>query len=985
MGRAKKTDSREINKKIESIKGLIIASNNKKNDGINKMLDGDVFRHFVTDDGAACSQEDIIRSLLAKKDTFSILPTGTGKSLCFQMAACFSEGLTVVITPLVALIADQVDTFNKRYAEKVVRTALGDDVPTPRAASPGIGRMTTHALLDDIATCRQPGSSYEYKLLYVSPERLANEKFRRLFAEYINPASPKHIHISNIIIDEVHCMSQWGFDFRESYLRIPEFVSMLQDRPVIGAFTATATPVDISDICTVLDLTPPSAKRQRGKRDCNFFICYDKRSNLYLHVIDCLTPPKEPLKSANATKSIKPKKPYPRLTHLRYLLKANADKPCIIYCSTVAQVETLCTQLKSMKGDNFSPLVYHAQLSRKKREENAYLFENGKAHILIATLAYGMGIDIGNIAMIVHYDVPRSLEEYYQEVGRAGRDRQCEAQCYLLYTQTPRYDSDGYDDNTDSANGTFIHTLNWYFKDIQSHSIEAMPIASHFSEEIIGRMHYMELLRLAMVRWYCNTYKAVTVPSGKENNDCHETQDSVLSFLRGTIDIETVVKEFLEFAKNNMPAADFDIVSDILSYSGFNGTSNPYENSEALLSSQAGIVKALREINDLHINNTAIANLIRWHPERIKYNTPDTLTIREWKKASVPSYSERAALATTDIREDTLLLLVPKDSGNPDRWYDIDFIQTLLNESTAMHKKAALLLTIDERYVVRAVYRYSGSAWKKGLQSDIESFISHSAEELLPWSLVRNRNTGQDGDKQTGDRNEFLLHFVPGQRVRTIEYELSSTQPIDYFDMCILDAIYSLIINRRPIIYVKNIWEILSGNPDVHFSRAGSKIQSRIEEGIERLCRVTIRIEDDNLRLPHGGKAVCEAMLNLRRRSDGERGYDYSPGYVPVLFRYAENINGEIIKIPTNLLNYGKLEKIVKQTPSCRNATIENAVLTHYILHRKAIANKTHRGKHINPATFQRITAPYVSKSADIAAVTDKYSTIVEALELIGF
>lgn len=270
----------------------------------------------------------------------------------------------------------------------------------------------------------------QYKLLYVSPERLYNPKFIRALYD----AEQNGLRINHVVIDEVHCMSQWGFDFRESYLYIADFISRRPIRPIISAFTATATPKDIAEIKNILHL-PVDKKDYSDKKYAEFFYS-DKRGNLSLNVIPCSD-------CGNAEnvrdESGAPVSPKTRLATLIGILEKNIDRICIIYRTTVSGVNELYNTLKNNELLKERLVKYHAQMQTPSKKKNQDLFSNSYdnskdydksndsskpcKNIMIATKAFGMGIDKGDISLVIHYDMPRSLEDYYQEVGRAGREQ----------------------------------------------------------------------------------------------------------------------------------------------------------------------------------------------------------------------------------------------------------------------------------------------------------------------------------------------------------------------------------------------------------------------------------------------------------------------------------------------------------------------------------------------------------------------------------
>jgi ATP-dependent DNA helicase RecQ len=313
-------------------------------------------------------QEEIIDALLSGKDVLAVMPTGAGKSLCYQIPALILEGLTVVISPLISLMKDQV-------------SALSDaGIPATFLNS----SLSPKEYADTLAGAVQ-GS---YRILYIAPERLQRNDMYRL-------AEGRPIPM--VVIDEAHCVSQWGHDFRPSYLFIAEFIRMLSKRPITAAFTATATGKVREDIRNILNQKDPLS-----------LITGFNRENLYFGV---------------------ERPPDKHRTLLAYLEKYR-HKSGIIYCSTRKTVDDLCRALNAW---GFSAAPYHAGLDDQERHKNQDDFIYDRTPIMIATNAFGMGIDKSNVSFVIHYNMPKNIESYYQEAGRAGRDGEA-ADCILFYS-----------------------------------------------------------------------------------------------------------------------------------------------------------------------------------------------------------------------------------------------------------------------------------------------------------------------------------------------------------------------------------------------------------------------------------------------------------------------------------------------------------------------------------------------------------------------
>lgn len=345
-------------------------------------------------------QEALADSILAGRDTLGVMPTGAGKSICFQVPAMLLPGITLVISPLISLMTDQVNALR----QSGINAAYINSSLTP-AQSSAVIRNAANGM---------------YKLIYAAPERLEAEAFVRFAAA---------ADISMITVDEAHCISQWGQDFRPSYLGIPSFVNKLAKRPIISAFTATATKAVRDDIIKILRLNSP-----------NTFVTGFDRKNLYFGVMN----------------------PKNKLDALLALIKeytGTNGRSGIIYCSTRKNVETVCSRL----ADEGYPVTrYHAGLSEAERSTNQDDFTYDRKRIMVATNAFGMGIDKSNVSYVIHYNMPKDVESYYQEAGRAGRDGS-PADCILLYSgqdvMTNRFliDKSRSNSELDSKTADFIH------------------------------------------------------------------------------------------------------------------------------------------------------------------------------------------------------------------------------------------------------------------------------------------------------------------------------------------------------------------------------------------------------------------------------------------------------------------------------------------------------------------------------------------------
>lgn len=374
----------------------------------------DILKKYFGYDSFREGQEPIIQSILSGRDALAIMPTGAGKSLCYQVPALLLPGITLVISPLISLMQDQVKSLN----EAGIHAAFINSSLTETQISKAL----------DLA------SRGIYKIIYVAPERLESDRFMQ-FA--------RNSEISMVTVDEAHCISQWGQDFRPSYLKIVEFIGRLPARPVVSAFTATATKEVKTDIECILKLDHPSV-----------VVTGFDRENLYYSVEHVAGKKKD--------------------AFVADYIRKHPDESGIIYCATRKNVDALYEMLFR---SGVPVTSYHAGIDSNVRKKNQDDFIYDRAQVVVATNAFGMGIDKSNVRFVIHYNMPQSMENYYQEAGRAGRDGE-NSQCILLFSAQ------------DVMIGKFL---------LDNKSFEEMD------EEDIELIRQRDAYRLQVMEGYCKT------------------------------------------------------------------------------------------------------------------------------------------------------------------------------------------------------------------------------------------------------------------------------------------------------------------------------------------------------------------------------------------------------------------------------------------------------------------------------------------------
>lgn len=552
-------------------------------------------------------QKDIIRNILSGRDVMAILPTGFGKSVCFQLPAVMMKGITLVISPLVSLMQDQVEELKERNIPALC-LSKGEETSKKEMFSAIVAG--------------------KYKLIYTAPERLKREDFIRLV---------KQLDISMIAVDEAHCVSMWGYDFRPDYLTISKFIRKLPKRPVIAAFTATATKFLQEDVIKALQLKKPYAPETKYAREnltFNVQICGDKAS--------------------------KTKRMY-------QFLEEHKDECGIIFCATVETVNNLCQDLQE-KG--YTVTKYHGQLRKKTRDANQRFFKKREKGIMVATNAYGMGINKKNVRYVLHYNVPASIENYYQEAGRAGRDRK-PARSRLLFLED------------DVA--------------VHEQMIKMQKEESVFPEEIAEFRYQLARKRLTYMKEYCYCTKK------KKGEKTFPEQDS---------------QKLQKYIQEYFFGRDFQEEQDETQQKGILYTQQKLEEQYHLLEEH------LQKKNILFVNRTKVASVLRngTYPWGEEYEVVVGSPKAEWRRTVICQLKgERLNYFDMMVADAVFTLEVLEEK----RIYVKNIAQLLsgdLNISLQKSKKEAIANSIEKMRNIEIVIDRSRS---------MDLGISYGEEEKL--------------------------------------------------------------------------------------------------------------------------------------------------------------------------------------------------------------------------------------------------------------
>lgn len=956
------------------------------------------------------SQYNIISSMIKGKDVLAMMPTGTGKSLCFEIPAICSEGLTIVVSPITALIDSQAIGFNERYKKMITSSSSNadkqEDSVIPRAAYSGMYDLHGAAIINEILTgdIGQTvfGKKVNYKILYVSPERLMQSKFRRCFMAAVRD---KGLRVSRIVYDEVHCFSQWGWSFRPSYLGtirwIKEYESITGQRLPRAGFTATATKADISRVTELLEM-----------KNLKMFLSLELNRNIDIQFRGLF-------KSVVDDNSDDVPTEVSLQTALNEYLAANGDfEKCIIFCSQKRTVDALVkrintwTELPLDCADSIGKhkcIKYHAGMDRdiKAKADASFRMENTEADaadILTASIAYGLGINNDKVDLVINYGLAKSFEEYIQMIGRAGRGGK-DGKSLLLYKKYSPSDRA-------SMIASAAKVLRWELKLNDSSPINELD------------EKYKDLLIMLQIYRFCR-YKEmieqclkldVTERRGLLEELTYEYFAFDVSDPKNAPEIKGCIKKFTD-----------EVITCYWKYISALDKKTVTENSKEKLESIERKKKSYSEVVEiaqkawintkqvidyfykadsnkedgdmygqlrtilktpqmLKINNTQVANTIRKNKKdyrskhRLSLDTRCEITQKERFMRSVITWyrdeDNHGKLVNANIREATGLLYIPRDRINDSYESILSFVDEQYKQWEKHNSKTELkyIYGIEyvpeakrfiskyesekyKAYVVRIIWEMVDGEWKLmhlEQSSDIgKNYKKYCEDNLIPIddggdssenkqkylethvgadvNVIRITESNKTFQRYTFERQmdnkDPKLVTVKKLRERKISFIISQINelPLDsaeriisYFDMCVFDAVYSLTFEGQNRIYLQSIWRVLSGDPKAVLSggyrnESGTHgIKTKLTESIEKLKNLRITIEDSQI---EGGKieGVFLPLSPNVTKSKKENGnvFGYILDEMPVLARYAEELNGEFISIPTQKMNIKQYDKKV--------------------------------------------------------------------------
>lgn len=799
-------------------------------------------------------QKTIFNKLVAGKDKIAVLPTGSGKSFCFQAPACLLDGITLVISPLSVLIKDQVCHFNDKKIIINGKTIRAVDIK--------------EYCLSTVSTLKEIASDKQIKLVYITPERLAREKFRRAFKEagWLKPGV-----VSMIAIDEVHCMSQWGFDFRPSYLKIGEFIDLFDQRPIISGFTATATMFDVNTIKKVLHIKTKTLFDLPVRT--NLQIKIEKKDTVYIKP-----------KTKRIQKSILE-------TIYRILNDEKINGDTIVYCQTRNIVNLLANTL-DIKDDDIIP--FHAGKTKAEKEE-AYrkvMSDNsGRRLIIVTTNAFGMGVDKPDFRCVIHLGMPNSIEEYYQEIGRAGRDGK-NAYCFLIYT------SSGNSMPYEKSSGTI------------------MPQMSKKTKTILAGIRASRYVLLK---------ELISRKLNGPDKDFDIQAEMIEYFKKESID--EVLRNALDCFKDDKNKTDQNTINSALN------VTNESKNK----SKQVTILTHFPY--EFHINNTKLANVIRSGEYEINKEYKEK--VREWRSKRIPQlkfgekYPNKYHVSGKSIFWNDMVLIKRPEARITTVFLNGYFMEHVYPEISIKNDNR-FFAAVENDKIVR-IYKLQDGFFKN---------VTLTGTFNIDGITLPISNYLGTYDKQIIFDNPNIFRTVNGIEIsefkepRSYNYSFKLSDELTYWDMMIADAVYSVMKKDNGYVHVRDIIRLVLGKNMVSMQYDKRDVMAEsVITSINKMINTEFTLN----------RYKSEPFLPLTKVSK----YTYSYKQKPLLYRYAEKQNGQLLKFPSELMN-------------CGSRNLESCIVNHYLIHRAYIFRKSSRGRIIEISKILKLLP------ADIDAISDK-------------